>query len=175
VTFPSIPRRLAALAAMSALALALSAAPALAGSQANGHSGWFVYGGGPQPVTGLQETCGDSLYTVVSGTIDSVWQMKGSIDPNTGLAIDNGHGIETWTANNVVVADQNGDTHRVVFSRRLEGTWHAGADVAGDPGGPYTSFSWIEHLQIAGTSDGYSLVMNLHHTVFSGTCAQLPN
>src|SRR5450756_1236636 len=87
VTFPSIPRRLAALAAMSALALALSAAPALAGSQANGHSGWFVYGGGPQPVTGLQETCGDSLYTVVSGTIDSVWQMKGSIDPNTGCLL----------------------------------------------------------------------------------------
>jgi len=149
-------RRLAALAAMSALALALSASPAMAGNQASGPSGWFVYGGGSEPApAGFQETCGSSTYTIVSGgSIDSVWQMKGDVDPATGLLTTHGHVIETWTANDVVVADQAGMRHPVVFSRRMEGSLAPGASLDAGP---------------------FVLVMDLHHTTFSGTCDLLPN
>jgi hypothetical protein len=165
-------RRLAALAAMSALALTLGASPVLAGNQSNGHIGWVVYGGGSDEVAGFELQCGGSSYTVLSGTLDSVWQRTGSLDPS-GMATTNGHAIETWTANDVVVADQDGGSHRVVFTRRMQGTYRAGSHPEDE--GPFANFSWIEHLKITGTSDGYSLVMDLHHTTFSGTCDLLPN
>jgi len=62
-------------------------------------------------------------------------------------------------------------SQRLVFSRRIQGSLAPGASPND---GPFVNFSWIEHLQIAGTSDGYSLVVDLHHTTFSGTCDQLP-
>jgi hypothetical protein len=167
-----MPRRLATLAAMSALALALGAAPASAGSQSNGQSGWVVYGGGSDEVSGFELQCGGSSYTVVSGTLDSIWQRTGTLDSN-GMATTGGHAIETWSANDVIVMDEDGGSHRVVFTRRMQGTYRAGSYPEGD--GPFANFSWIEHLTIAGTSDGYSLVMDLHHTTFSGTCDPLPN
>jgi len=79
--------------------------------------------------------------------------------------------IETWTANHLVVVDQAGMSHGLVFSRRMQGSLAPGASLNV---GPFVNLSWIEHPQITGTSDGYSLVMDLHHTTFSGTCDQLP-
>lgn len=152
-------RRLATLAAMSALALTPGASPAVAGNQSNGHSGWVGYGGSSDEVAGFELQGGGSSYTVVSGTLDSVWQRTGTLD-SSGMATTNGHAIETWTANDVIVMDEDGGSHRVVFTRRMQGTYRAG---------------WIEHLKIAGTSHGYSLVMDLHHATFSGACDQLPN
>lgn len=165
-------RRLATIAAMSALALTLGASPAVAGNQSNGQSPWVVYGGSSDEVVGFELQCGGSSYVVVSGTLDSVWQRAGTLDAS-GMATTNGHAIETWTANDVIVMDEDGGSHRVVFTRRMQGTYRAGSYPEDE--GPFASFSWIEHLKIAGTSDGYSLVMDLHHTTFSGTCDQLPN
>jgi hypothetical protein len=165
-------RRLATLAAMSALALTLGASPAMAGNQSNGQSGWVVYGGSSDEVAGFELHCGGSSYTVLAGTLDSIWQRTGTLD-SSGMATTNGHAIETWTANDVVVMDEDGGSHRVVFTRRMQGTYRVGSYPEAD--GPFANFSWIEHLTIAGTSDGYSLVMDLHHTTFSGTCDPLPN
>jgi hypothetical protein len=168
-------RRLAAATVASALALALGTSPALAGQaghQANGQSPWVVYGGSSDDVTGVEVQCGASNYTVVSGTLDSVWQRTGSLD-GSGMATANGHAIETWTAIDVVVMDENGGSHGVVFTRRMEGTYRVGSYPEIE--GPFSSFSWIERLQIAGTPHGYSLVMDLHHTTFNGTCDPLPN
>jgi hypothetical protein len=165
-------RWLSALAALSALTLTFGGSPVLAGNQSNGHSGWVVYGGGSDEVAGFEFQCGGSGYTVISGTLDSVWQRKGTLD-STGMAVTNGHAIETWAANDVVVMDGDGGIHRVIFKRRMEGTYRAGSYPEVE--GPFASFSWIEHLKIQGTSDGYSLVMDLHHTTFSGTCDPLPN
>ena len=165
-------RRLATLAAVAALALTLGASPALAGDQSNGHSGWVVYGSGSDAVTGFELACGGSTYTIVSGTLDSVWQRKGTLD-SSGMATTNGHAIETWVANDVILMDEDGGSHRVIFTRRMEGTYRVGSYPEIE--GPFASFSWIEHLKITGTSDGYSLVMGLHHTTFTGTCDQVPN
>ena len=164
--------RLATLAAVSALALTLGASPAMAGNQSNGHSGWVVYGGGSDAVTGFEFQCGDSSYTIASGTLDSVWQRKGTLD-SSGMATSDGHAIETWAANDVIAVDEDGGSHRVIFTRRMEGTYRAGSYPEVE--GPFASFSWIEHLEITGTGDGYTLVMDLHHTTFSGTCDPLPN
>lgn len=165
-------QRFATLAATCALALTLGAAPALAGSQSNGHSGWVVYGGSSDEVTGFELQCGSSSYTAVSGTIDSVWQRTGTLDSNF-MATTNGHAIETWTANDVVAQLADGSTYPVLFMRRMEGTYRAGSYPEAE--GPFMSFSWIEHLEIVGTSHGYSLVLDLHHQRFSGTCDVLPN
>jgi hypothetical protein len=165
-------RRLTTLAGASVLALTLVGSPALAGEQSKGPSGWMVYGGGSDAVTGFEFNCGGSSYTVVTGTLDSVWQRKGELD-SSGMAITNGHAIETWAANDVVVMDADGRSHRVIFTRRMEGTYRAGSYPEVE--GPFAAFSWIEHLKIQGTADGYTLVMDLHHTTFSGTCDPLPN
>lgn len=165
-------RDLAAAAAASALALTLGISPALAGNQANGNSPWVVYGGSSDEVSGFEVQCRATTYTVVSGTLDSVWQRMGTLD-ESGMATTNGHAIETWTASDVVVMDQNGARHGVVFTRRMEGTYAVGSYPEVE--GPFASFSWIERLQIAGAPDGYSLVMDLHHTTFNGTCDLLPN
>jgi hypothetical protein len=157
---------------MSALALMLGASPAMAGNQSNGQSGWVVYGGSSDEVAGFELHCGGSSYTVLAGTLDSIWQRTGTLD-SSGMATTNGHAIETWTADGVVVMDEDGGNHRVVFTRRMQGTYRVGSYPEAD--GPFANFSWIEHLTIAGTADGYSLVMDLHHTTFSGTCDPLPN
>jgi hypothetical protein len=170
--------RLVTLAAASALAIALGASPALAGSSSESHADhWVVVDAHSTDIAGLGPIiCGDNTYYVESGAVDFVEQVKGGLTV-AGIAIDAGRGIETFTLNDVHVV-RDGKSYRVVGSQRINATWPAGADVAGNPGGPFSSFTFVLTVRIAGTGDGHSIVARqlpdgTFSWVESGSCNDL--
>jgi hypothetical protein len=168
-------RNLAALAAASMLALALGAAPALAANRGEGHGDQWWVTRDSASLFGMTVPCGANTYEVTHGTSDFVAQVKGTLDQATGEALTAGHGIETWTLNDVRVIDGAGTIHRVTGSQQIQATWLAGAYPYADPGGPFTSASRIVTLHVEGTTDGFSLVSRqlgngAARTVTSGSC-----
>jgi hypothetical protein len=172
-------RRLATLAAVSVFALALGASPVFADSHGDGHGDghgdhWVVTRSSSE-VTGMSVSCGDHTYVATRGTSDLVVKMKGIVDPATGIATTAGQASETWTLNDVRVVDGRGRSHHVVGSQQIEGSWPAGADVYGNPGGPWYSNSRVVHVRVEGTRDGFSLVARVlrdgsYRISTSGTC-----
>jgi len=168
--------RLVTLAAATALALALGAGPALAGSSRESQADhWVVVDAHSTDITGLGPiVCGANTYVVESGEVDFVEQVKGGLT-DAGIAIDAGRGIETFTLNDVLVS-QNGKIYRVVGSQRINATWLADAHVDGE--GPFSSFTFVLNVQIAGTGDGHSIVARqIRDGTFSmvetGSCSTL--
>jgi hypothetical protein len=146
-------RRIATLAAMSVFALALGAAPALAGSPAV-HDSWDAASNNP-PIT-----CGANTYTIKTGTIDLVMHTGASASGNLTFAA-------TVRATNVTVEDQAGNPYPVVGAEHFGGTINARTGSAQD----ITVFS----LLIVGTGDSVKLVLrNLPNGDFRtfgpGTC-----
>jgi hypothetical protein len=167
-------RRLATLAAAAALVLALGATPVAAA----GRDDHWTVTRDSQSVAGLVVTCGKgrhaNTYTVLSGTSEFVMRTQGRIDSG-GFAKTDGQGIETWTLRGVTVADQHHHVHRVTGSQQISAAWQAGADVNGNPGGPWLRFTWDAKYQVDGTSDGYTFNLWLlkdgsFGTTSSGSC-----
>jgi len=145
-------RRIATLAAMSVLALALSAAPALADSPAFHFS---------LPATDSGSiTCGSTTYTFTSGTFDVVMHYGTSASGNTTFRA-------TYRVSNAVVADQDGNLYRVVGAEPFGGTFNAQTGRSQD----ITVFKF----QIVGTADSLNVILrtmpNGEFKVFDpGTC-----
>jgi hypothetical protein len=144
---------------------------------AKGHGDQWVVTRGSTDITGFTAQCGRKVYTVISGKLDFVSQIKGTWDAN-GIATSAGHGIETVTLKDVWAKTPKGKPHLVVGSQRVEATWRTGADIAGNPGGPYATYSWVTKIQVVGTRDGRSLVIRqlrdgTFHVEDSGTCSDL--
>jgi hypothetical protein len=146
-------RRLATLAAMSVLALALSAAPALAGSPAT-HDSWLATDApGPLP-------CGANTYMLVAGTINQVLREGTSASGNVSFT-------ETITAHGVVAENVlTGAFYRVV------GVEHFGFLANAGSG----QMTWMFKMQILGTGDSLNVVYRfaadgsvVEHNV--GTCS----
>ena len=171
-----MPRRLATLAVMSALALALSASPALASSPSDdagpgAHHPSVVVTRSSSPVAGMVVACGSTIYTVTSGTSELVVRMW----PAT--ASGDVHGTETWTLKHVRVVDQYGRHHRVTGFQQFDGTYNRNTGTAAD--GPFSSYRAVQKLHVVGTRDGSSLTLRLLKdgtwpVKTSGTCAQDP-
>jgi len=150
-------RRIATLAAVSALALALSASPALAGSPAI-HS--------PFDPVGIVVNCGANDYTVVSGYLSGVFHS------NDDFASFH----EADTARNLMVQKNDGagipsgPTYRVVGGQTQGITIN---DQTGSVRGTAT-FKY----QILGTGDSINIVLHIYgpgpndfYEVNHGTCA----
>ncbi len=119
---------------MSMLALALSAAPALASSAAT-HDSWLATDApGPLP-------CGANTYMLVAGTINQVTHTSTSAFGNVSYT-------ETITAHGVVAQDQNGGLYRVV------GVEHFGFLANAGSG----QMTWMFKMQILGTGDSLNVV-----------------
>jgi hypothetical protein len=147
-------RRIATLAAMSVFALALSAAPALAGSPAV-HQSWDAASTNP-PIQ-----CGANTYIIMSGTIDEVMHAGASASGNLNFAA-------TVRATNVTVEDQNGNLYVVVGAEHFGGTINTRTGGSQD----ITVFK----LLVVGTADSINLVMrtmpNGDFNIFGpGTCS----
>lgn len=147
-------RRIATLAAVSVFALALGAAPALAGSPAV-HLSWEAAPANP-PIH-----CGPNTYTIVSGYIDAVMHEGTSASGNLNFA-------GTVRVSNVVVRDQDLASHRTV------GAEHFGATVNATSGG-YQDIT-VFKLQIVGTGDSLNVVLRTmpngeFHSFGPGTCS----
>jgi hypothetical protein len=130
-------RHVATFAAMSALALALSASPALAGSPAV-HSSFDA--ASPSLIV-----CGANTYKIVSGTLDVVSHVGTS-------ASGNFNGAFTFTVHNVVVENQaDHKLYDVVGAERYGGTVNA------QTGGS----QWVDYLfkfRILGTADSLNTI-----------------
>lgn len=153
---PSMRRRLAALAAISALALALNAAPALAGSPAT-HDSF-------SPV-GMIIHCGPNQYTVVAGTIDVV--------AHTNDDFATGH--LTYASSGLLVQKNDADGNPVGQSYRVVGTQTQGLEAT-NWNGPATGGTY--KYQILGTGDSVNIVSHAdpsvpggYYDVDHGTCA----
>jgi hypothetical protein len=103
-------RRLATLAAVSALALALSASPAFAGSPAEHFRSI--------PAGGMVFACGPTTLTTTSGTMDYVTRTASSASGNwtqTG----------TLTLNHVLAVDSNGNEYSVTGAAHFGFSYNA--------------------------------------------------
>jgi hypothetical protein len=130
-------RRIATLAAMSVFALALSAAPALAGSPAI-HLSWDAASNNP-PIH-----CGPNTYTITSGNIDAVMHEGASASGNLTFA-------ETVRPSNVVVQDQNLVSYRTVGAEHFGGTINIKTGQSQD----ITVFK----LRVVGTGDSLNIIL----------------
>jgi hypothetical protein len=146
-------RRIATLAAMSVLTLALGVTPALAGSPAV-HLSWDAAPNNP-PIH-----CGANTYTMVSGTIDEVIHAGASASGNLNFAA-------TVRATNVTAEDQNGNLYPVVGAEHFGGTINITTGRSQD----ITVFK----LRVVGTGDSLNVILrtmpNGEFKVFGpGTC-----
>jgi hypothetical protein len=155
-------RRLAAIAAMSMLALALGAAP-VAADEHRGHDGhggrWTVVQDEVTNLTTLDPAlppvaCGSNTYTVISGSVHFRWLMQGTVGSDA-IAITDGKGTEDWTMLKVKVVDQGGRVHRVEGRQHVSASWSAGQNV---DAGPIDSYRLTVDIHIEGTRDGHHLV-----------------
>ncbi len=153
-------RRLATLAAVSLFALTLGAAPAFADSHGAGQGDHWVilidqstdlgvYAGSDM---GGMLDCSvghhRSTYTLVSGSLDQVLEVKGAISADFSTPLGPGRFVETWTLHDVKVrSDQTHRTYRVVGSSRAVTKF----DATG-----YTGASFVQDVRIEGTRDGRS-------------------
>ena len=160
-------RRLATLAAASALALALSASPALANGQAYGLGDLWVVTHASMDITGMAVACGPSTYEVISGAIDIDQRLKGTLagDYPHQFATSDGAIDQTVTLRNVWVQTSSADKpQRAVGSGRIRASWLDGADFWSRPGDPlflFTSLSYMEQILVPGTPDGLTVSGNL--------------
>ena len=146
--------RLAALAAMSALALTLSAAPALASPAV--HSTL-------DPVCVVIH-CGANQYTVVAGTINVV--------AHTNDNFATGH--LTYTSSGLLVQKNDADGNPVGQSYRVVGTQTQGLEAT-NWNGPAAGATY--KYQILGTGDSVNIVSHAdpsvpgdYYEVNNGTC-----
>jgi len=148
-------RRLVATLAV-ALALTLSASPALANGPAV-HDSF--------PVTGDVFVCGANIYTVTSGTVSAVMHEGSS-------ASGNGNFTFTGTPKQVVAVDEDGNVYSIVGAVWGGGTFNA------QTGGFQTTFT--SKLQIVskggGTADSVNIVFHISpngdiNAFDFGTCA----
>ncbi len=161
-------RRFAALAALSALALALSASPAFAGSPAEHYS---------LDAVGITFDCGTTNYSVTSGTFEIVTRTATS---SSGNWIQSG----TVTARNVV-ALAAGKGYRVVGVEHYNETFNArtGVVVAVIDGNPVSQAVTTVKFQLissqgGGTADSVDLVQHVspngHYNEFvPGSCSSV--
>jgi hypothetical protein len=146
-------RRIATLAAMSVFVLALSAAPALAGSP-------VIRGSVPAAESG-SISCGSNTYTFQEGgSFDWIMHFVTSASGNTTFRA-------TYRASNAMVADQHGNLYRVVGAEPFGGTVNAKTGVSQG----ITVFKF----QVVGTADSLNVVLrqmpNGDFNVFGpGTC-----
>lgn len=133
-------RRLVATLA-AALALALSASPALA----NGPAVHFSV-----PVTGDVFVCGANTYTITSGTISIVIHEGSSASGNLNIT-------GTITPRNVVAVDEDGNVYSIVGAEWFGGTYNAKTDALQQ--------TFTAKLQIVskggGTADSVNVVTHL--------------
>jgi len=149
-------RFVATLAAVSALALALSAAPVLANGPAVRSS---------FQVTGDVFVCGANTYTITSGTVSSVMHECSSASGNLNF-------IFTSTPTRVVAVDAAGKVYSIV------GAIWGGATLNAQTGGFQTTFTGKLQIvsQGGGTADSVNVVLhispngNINEFDF-GTCA----
>jgi len=146
-------RRIATLAAMSVLALAFGATPALAGNPAQHVS---IDATQNDPIV-----CAGATYTIVSGTLDVTYRFGSSTSGNTSDR-------QTWTTQDIVVEDQAHTPYRAV------GTIHVGATSNATTGGSEQIYMW--KVQMLGTADSLNIVLRFgptgEFTAFGpGTCA----
>lgn len=154
-------RRLATLMAVSMFALTLGATPAFADSHVDGHGDHWVIlmdtstNLGVEPYVGtdlggmLDCSAGHhrSTYTMVSGFLDQVLKVKGSISAEF-TPLGPGQVVETWTLRDVRIrSDQTQRTYRVVGSSRAISAF----DATG-----WTSESFVQDVNVQGTRDGRS-------------------
>ena len=128
-------RRFTTIAAMSLIAITLSATPAMAGTPAVRGS-WSA--------VGVQIYCGANTYTITEGTIYATERLGTSASGNVS-------GAETYTVRGLVLEDQVGVSHRAVGAERFGETFNA------QTGG--TRATYVFKFQILGTSDSLNLVM----------------
>lgn len=102
--------RIATLAAMSALVLALSASPALAGSPAEHYP--------PIPAGGMAFDCGTTTLTTNSGTMNYVVRSANTVSGNWSLT-------GTITLSRVTAVDLEGNTYNVIGSAHFGYTYNA--------------------------------------------------
>ena len=149
-------RRIAALAALFALALALSFSPVLANGPAV-HDSFSV--------VGTVFVCGDNTYTVTSGTVSAVMHEGSSASGNL-------NGTFTGTPTRVVAVDQDGNEYSIV------GAVWSGFSFTAQTGGFQTTFTG--KLQIVskggGTADSVNVVFHISpngdfNSFDFGTCA----
>jgi hypothetical protein len=149
-------RRVAALAAVSALALALSASTVLANGPAV-HDSFSVVGD--------VFVCGENTYTVTSGTVSAVVHEGSS-------ASDNLNGTFTGTPMGVVAVDEDGNEYSIV------GAVWSGFSVNAQTGGFQTTFTGKLQIVSAGggTADSVNVVFHISpngdiNSFDFGTCA----
>jgi hypothetical protein len=166
-------RRLAAIVAMSTLALALGASPVAA----SGHDGtWTVMADETTNITGLGPVaCGRNSYSVVAGSVHFVWLMDGVVGSDY-VAVTDGKATEDWTMLGAKVVDQSGRVHRILGRQHVAGSWSAGQNI---DTGPIDSYRLTVDIAIEGTRDGHHVVARWlpdgSFVVISdtGTCAGL--
>ena len=146
-------RRIATLAAMSVLTLALGATPALAGSP--------VMRGSVPAADSAPISCGSNTYTFQQGgSFDWIMHFVTSASGNTTFRA-------TYRASNAMVADQHGNLYRVVGAEPFGGTVNAKTGGSQD----ITVFKF----QVVGTADSLNVILrtmpNGEFKVFGpGTC-----
>ena len=144
------------LVATLAVALTLSASPALANGPAV-HSSF--------PVTGTVFVCGANTYTVTSGTISAVMHLGSSASGNL-------NGTFTGTPTNVVAVDTAGNVYRIV------GAVWSGFTFNAQTGGSQQTFTGKLQIvsQGGGTADSVNVVIHMSpngdiNAFDFGTCA----
>ena len=173
-------RRLAAIAAMSMLALAIGAAPVAADERHGGHDGqdrqWTVMANDMTDIAGMGPVaCGANSYSVISGSVHFVWLMQGTVGADN-VAVTDGKGSEDWTLLKVKVVDQAGKVHRVEGRQNVSASWSAGQNI---DLGPIDFYRLTVDIRIEGTRDGHHVVArwlpDRSFVVISdtGTCAGL--
>ncbi len=148
--------RVAALAAVSALTLALSVSPVLANGPAV-HDSF--------PVVGDVFVCGANTYTVTSGTVSLVMHEGSSASGNL-------NGTFTGTPRRVVAVDQDGNEYSIV------GAVWSGFSLNAQTGGFQTTFTGKLQIvsQGGGTVDSVNVVFHISpngdiNSFDFGTCA----
>ena len=133
-------RFVATLVAVSALALALGAAPVLANGPAVRSS---------FPVTGTVFVCGANTYTVTSGTVSNVTHQGSSASGNVNFTF-------TGTPKQVVAEDADGNVYSIVGAVWGGGTFNA------QTGGSQTTFTGKLQIvsQGGGTADSVNVVFH---------------
>jgi len=126
--------RLAALTAMSVLALALSASPALASPAVHGY----------MDLTGENVACGATTYTVVSGGFFET-------DHVTTSASGNVSAIETLVTRNLVAENQNHQAFSIVGVERF------GLSDNVSTGGHQET--WVFKMRVVGTGDSINALV----------------
>ncbi len=149
-------RRIAALAALFALALAFSSSPALANGPAV-HDSFSV--------VGAVFVCGDNTYTITSGTVSAVMHEGSSASGNL-------NGTFTGTPKRVVAVDEDGNEYSIV------GAIWSGFSLNAQTGGFQSTFTGKLQIVSAGggTADSVNVVFHMSpngdiNSFDFGTCA----